>query len=55
MAAGKLAKDIVDAAIKVDQALGPGPLASAYQASLARELRRRKHCVESELVPFVAV
>jgi GxxExxY protein len=35
--ADDVAKDIVDAAIKVHRALGPGLLESAYQACLAHE------------------
>jgi hypothetical protein len=34
MIADEVAKDIVDAAIKVHRALGPGLLKSAYQACL---------------------
>ena len=49
MIADEVAKDIVDAAIKVHRALGPGPLESAYQACLAHELRRRQHLVECEV------
>jgi len=45
----EVAKDIVDAAIKVHRALGPGLLESAYQACLAHELRRREHGVEYEV------
>jgi len=44
------AKTIVDAAIKVHRALGPGLLESAYQACLAYELRKRGLRVECELV-----
>jgi len=47
--AGEVAKDIVDAAIKVHRALGSGLLESAYQACLAHELRRRQHRVECEV------
>jgi GxxExxY protein len=47
--ADEVAKDIVDAAIKVHRALGPGLLESAYQACLAHELRRRQHRVECEV------
>lgn len=36
-----VAKDIVDAAIKVHRALGPGLLESAYQQCHAYELRQR--------------
>jgi GxxExxY protein len=39
MTADGVAKDIVDAAMKVHRALGPGLLESAYQACLAHELR----------------
>ena len=49
MTADEVAKDIVDAAIKVHRALGPGLLESAYQACLAHELRRRQHHVECEV------
>ncbi len=42
-----LAKQIVDAAFKVHQALGPGLLESAYQACLEIELERR-------LLPYTA-
>ncbi|NCO34570.1 MAG: GxxExxY protein [Armatimonadetes bacterium CG2_30_59_28] len=44
-----IATDIVDCAIKVHRALGPGLLESAYQACLAYELRKRGHAVECEL------
>jgi GxxExxY protein len=47
--ADDVAKDIVDAAIKVHRALGPGLLESAYQACLAHELRRRQRRVECEV------
>ena len=49
MTADEVAKDIVDAAIKVHRALGPGLLESAYQACLAHELRRRQHRVDCEV------
>ena len=42
-------KQIVDAAIKVHRALGPGLLESAYQHCLAYELRKRGLKVECEL------
>jgi GxxExxY protein len=48
MSADEVAKDIVDAALKVHRALGPGLLESAYQACLAHELQRRRHRVECE-------
>ncbi|MEX2571599.1 MAG: GxxExxY protein [Gemmatimonadota bacterium] len=41
---------IVDSAIKVHSALGPGLLASAYQACLSFELRRRGLRVQQQLV-----
>jgi len=41
--------DIVDAAIKVHRALGPGLLESAYQYCLAFELRKRDHQVLTEV------
>ncbi len=37
--------DVVDAAMKVHSALGPGLLESAYEACLVHELRRRGHGV----------
>lgn len=45
-----VATQIVDSAIKVHRALGPGLLESAYQACLAQELRKRGLSVECELV-----
>lgn len=44
-----VATDIVEAAIKVHRALGPGLLESAYQACLAHELRKRGHRVLTEV------
>jgi len=49
MSADEVAQDIVDAALKVHRALGPGLLESAYQACLAHELQRRRHKVECEV------
>ncbi len=49
MSADEVAKEIVNAALKVHRALGPGLLESAYQACLAHELRRRQHHVECEV------
>jgi GxxExxY protein len=43
------AKVIVDAAIAVHRALGPGLLESAYQKCLAHELRKRGRLVETEV------
>jgi GxxExxY protein len=49
-----IAKDIVDSAIKVHQALGPGLLESAYQACHVHEMRKRGHKVLTEVaVPVV--
>ncbi len=49
----EVAKNIVDAAIKVHRALGPGLLESAYQQCLAFELRRRGLRVDCEtLLPI---
>jgi GxxExxY protein len=45
----EIAKDIVDAAIKVHRALGPGLLESAYQRCLAHELRKRGRKVFTEV------
>jgi GxxExxY protein len=42
-------KQVVDAALKVHRALGPGLLESAYQACLAYELRKRGLHVECEV------
>jgi GxxExxY protein len=39
------AKDVVDSAIAVHRALGPGLLESAYEACLAHELEKRGHSV----------
>ena len=41
---------IIDAAMKVHTALGPGLLESAYQACLAHELRKRGLVVQTQLV-----
>ncbi len=41
--------EIVDAAIKVHKALGPGLLESAYKTCLAYELRKRGLKVETEV------
>jgi GxxExxY protein len=45
-----IGKDIVDAAIKVHRALGPGLLESAYQYCLTYELRQRGRRVECEVL-----
>jgi GxxExxY protein len=50
----EVARQIVDAAIKVHRALGPGLLESAYQACLAYELRKRGLLVQCEvLLPVI--
>ena len=41
--------DIVDAAVKLHQRLGPGLLESAYEMILAAELVRRGHRVETQV------
>lgn len=46
----RLASVIVDAAIKVHSALGPGLLESVYEACLMHELRLRGHRVEAQVV-----
>jgi len=50
----EVARQIVDAAIKVHRALGPGLLESAYQHCLAYELRKRGLRVDCEVtLPIV--
>ncbi len=44
-----IATEIVDSAVRVHRALGPGLLESAYQKCLAHELRKRGLRVETEL------
>ena len=44
-----IATDIVDCAIKVHKALGPGLLESAYQYCQAYELRKRGRIVLSDV------
>ena len=46
----EIAGTIVDAAIKVHRALGPGLLESAYQKCLAYELRKRGLQVKCEVL-----
>ena len=41
---------IIDAAMKVHSALGPGLLESAYEACLAHELRKRGLSVQTQVV-----
>jgi GxxExxY protein len=45
----EVASEIVDSAVKVHKALGPGLLESAYQQCLAYELHKRVLHVESEV------
>ena len=45
----EISGDIVDAAIKLHQRLGPGLLESAYEMILAAELVRRGHKVERQV------
>jgi GxxExxY protein len=46
----EVAANIVDSALKVHRALGPGLLDSAYQACLAHDLRGRGRQVECEVI-----
>jgi GxxExxY protein len=46
----EIGKNIVDLAIKVHQALGPGLLESAYQTCLAYELTKKGYKVACEVV-----
>jgi GxxExxY protein len=49
-----LAKQAVDAAIKVHKTLGPGLLESVYETCLAHELRKRGVVVETQVpIPIV--
>ena len=45
-----MAKQAVDASIKVHRALGPGLLESLYETCLAHELRERGLKVETQVV-----
>ena len=45
----EIAQQVVDSAIKVHTALGPGLLESAYQTCFAHELRKRGLRVETEV------
>src|SRR5690606_37847280 len=44
-----IARDVVDAAMKVHTALGPGLLESAYESCLAHELTRRDRTIQTQL------
>jgi GxxExxY protein len=50
----EVARHIVDAAIKVHRALGPGLLESAYQHCLTYELRKRGMRVDCEVLLPIA-
>jgi GxxExxY protein len=41
MKENEIGKEVVDAAVKIHSALGPGLLESVYEVVLARELERR--------------
>ena len=45
----EISGDIVDAAVKLHQRLGPGLLESVYEMILAAELARRGHKVETQV------
>jgi GxxExxY protein len=54
MQVNEVSRHVVDAAMKVHSALGPGLLESAYEAILCFELRRRGLHVENQVaVPIV--
>ena len=54
MKTNDITREIVDSAIKVHSALGPGLLESAYKACLVHELRKRGLTVLTEIpVPIV--
>lgn len=44
-----IGKEVVDAAVKLHSALGPGLLESVYEVTLARELERRGLAVERQV------
>lgn len=45
----RIATDVVDAAIKIHSALGPGLLEDVYEKCLAMELEKRNHTVERQV------
>ena len=50
----QIAKEVVDAAVKIHTKLGPGLLETVYEAVLARELERRGLRVERQVpIPIV--
>ncbi len=46
----RTAADLVDSAVKVHRALGPGLLESAYQGCLAHEMTERGYSVQTEII-----
>jgi GxxExxY protein len=50
MEINEITGEIVDSAIKVHSALGPGLLESAYEACLAHELKKRGFDVQAQLL-----
>jgi len=48
MTENEIASQIVDAAFKIHQVLGPGLLESTYQAIMIYELQKRGLCIEAE-------
>lgn len=49
MTENQIAKEVVDAAVKIHSELGPGLLESVYEIVLARELQRRDLRVERQV------
>ncbi|MCP4042057.1 MAG: GxxExxY protein [Gammaproteobacteria bacterium] len=49
MNVNEISGQVVDSAMKVHTALGPGLLESAYEACLKYELRKRGHSVKSQV------
>jgi len=49
MTENKIAKEIVDAAVQVHRALGPGLLESVYEVVLSHELKRRSLHVKRQV------
>jgi GxxExxY protein len=56
MTENQIAKEVVDAAVKVHRELGPGLLETVYEVVLAKELESRGLGVERQVpVPIVYV
>ena len=54
MTENEIAKEIVDAALKVHKTLGPGLLESVYERVLFHEIRKRKLKVKSQVsIPII--